>query len=379
MGERAPLRQGSARLSPALKGLLFAPALMGLGWLVARWRGLADISGSEGFLLFATLLLAIGLYGSTYGVAWKDIREDLPTVLTAVTAGVVLKAALIAGALWGVVEDPAYLLLAVVMAQIDPLAVSALLERSRLSPRGRAVLVIWASFDDPVSVLLAAYVAGFAFAEQVASPLRTGTYALELAANAVLVAVAVVVHRALRAARRRTAQPPPRRRSMVLHVLEVVLLLAFLAAAVRYSLLLGLAALGLFYRPRLGAWLQRAVRGAFVAAALCLGLLLVAGVDLWRGLVLGAAAFAAQGVVGWIVARRLAHVDRVLLACGQQNGITAIILALMLEPALPETVAIVAPAIVVVNLLHFAANEWWFPRYEGWRAAAAEGGQRHGL
>ncbi|MGE6737104.1 hypothetical protein, partial [Streptomyces sp. NPDC059900] len=319
-------------------------------------------------------------YGSTYDVAWQEVRDDLPTVLTAVTAGVVLKAALIAGVLWGVVADPAYLLLAVVMAQIDPLAVSALLDRSRLSQRGRAVLAIWASFDDPVTVLLAAYVAGFTFAEQVASPLRTdtGTYALELAANAVLVVIAVAAHRALRAARRSRAQPPPRRRAVALHVVEVVLLLVFLAAAVRYSLLLGLAAIGLFYRPRLGAWLGRAVRGAFVAASFCLGLLLVLGVDLWRGLVLGCAAFAAQGVVGLLVARRLERVDRVLLACGQQNGITAIILALMLEPALPRTVAIVAPAIVVVNSLHFAANEWWFPRYER-RRAAVEGEQRRGL
>ncbi|MFJ9629828.1 hypothetical protein ACIRU8_19160 [Streptomyces sp. NPDC101175] len=33
-----------------------------------------------------------------------------------------------------------------------------------------------------------------------------------------------------------------------------------------------------------------------------------------------------------------------------------------LKPAFPRTVAIVAPAIVVVNVLHFAANELWTRR-----------------
>ncbi|MGP3775944.1 cation:proton antiporter domain-containing protein [Streptomyces sp. SDT5-1] len=374
-GRPAPPSGGPARLSPAIRGLLLAPALMAIGWAVARFGDVEDISGSDGFLALATILLAVGLYGSTYGVSRSDVRDELPTVLTAVTVGVVCKAALIAGALWWVVPDPSYVLLAVVMAQIDPLAVSALLDRSRLSQRGRAVLAIWASFDDPVTVLLAAYVARFALAGQSGSPVRTtaGAYAVELAANAALVAVALAAHRGLRTARR--TWPGAERR---VHVAEVALLLGFLAAAVRWSLLLGLAAVGLFYRPRLGAWLERAVRGAFVAAAVSLGLLLVLGVDPLRGLVLGVAAFAAQGVVGWFVARRLEHMDRVLLACQQQNGITAIILALMLEPDLPRTVAIVGPAIVVVNALHFTAHTWWFPRYAR-RRADAEGGQRHGV
>ncbi|NUR64455.1 MAG: hypothetical protein HOQ47_01735, partial [Streptomyces sp.] len=48
--------------------------------------------------------------------------------------------------------------------------------------------------------------------------------------------------------------------------------------------------------------------------------------------------------------------DRVSLSLSQQNGITAIILALLLEPALPQAVAVIAPAILVVNLLHLGSN-----------------------
>jgi hypothetical protein len=40
------------------------------------------------------------------------------------------------------------------------------------------------------------------------------------------------------------------------------------------------------------------------------------------------------------------------LAQAQQNGITAIILALWVEKSCPGAVAILGPAVVVVNLLH---------------------------
>jgi hypothetical protein len=64
------------------------------------------------------------------------------------------------------------------------------------------------------------------------------------------------------------------------------------------------------------------------------------------------------------VARRLPARDRWYLACGQQNGITAIILAVLLEPVFPGVVAVVAPAILVVAILHDLSNaalDRWLP------------------
>jgi hypothetical protein len=52
-------------------------------------------------------------------------------------------------------------------------------------------------------------------------------------------------------------------------------------------------------------------------------------------------------------------VDRVYLALGQQNGITAVILALALQPVLPYAVSVVAPAILAVNILNIASNGVW--------------------
>ncbi|WP_221357136.1 hypothetical protein [Streptomyces beigongshangae] len=84
---------------------------------------------------------------------------------------------------------------------------------------------------------------------------------------------------------------------------------------------------------------------------------LVDGVEPGPGIALGTAAFGAQTAVGWILTRSLDHYDRVsLVALAQQNGVTAVVLALSLEPAFPRTVAIVAPAVVTVNTLRFLAN-----------------------
>ncbi|WP_219508378.1 hypothetical protein [Nonomuraea ceibae] len=76
----------------------------------------------------------------------------------------------------------------------------------------------------------------------------------------------------------------------------------------------------------------------------------------WTSLMLGLAAFAAQMLAALVLTRGLAFADRVHLGLAQQNGITAVSLALAFERDFPGFVAIVAPAIVTVNLVHVAAN-----------------------
>ena len=136
-------------------------------------------------------------------------------------------------------------------------------------------------------------------------------------------------------------------------VLAVVFTISIL-----YFMMLGIALVGLFLRPsKVGGYIDNVVVWALRAAAVLVGMLLINGVDLWRGVALGAAAYMAQVIVGFLLTRGLPAKDRWHISFAQQNGITAIILALLFEPIHPGTVAIVAPAIVVVNGLHFAANK----------------------
>jgi hypothetical protein len=82
----------------------------------------------------------------------------------------------------------------------------------------------------------------------------------------------------------------------------------------------------------------------------------VNGANIWPGLALGFLAYTAQIIIGLILGRALPYKDRLHIAFAQQNGITAIILALLFETYYPGTAAIVAPAIIAINILHAVAN-----------------------
>ncbi|MGW3100423.1 hypothetical protein [Streptomyces sp. NPDC001100] len=181
-------------------------------------------------------------------------------------------------------------------------------------------------------------------------------YAAQLGWNAAPAAGAAAVWLLLR----RRWGGNPSQWSRAARIVAVLLLLVLVVVAAGCTLMLGTAVVGLFFRPAaLRRHLGTITRGAYVAAAFTLGLLLVDGIDLVHGLVLGAAAYGAQIVVGSVLARKLDRVDRISLALGRRNGVTAVILALSLQPMFPRAVAIIAPAVVTVNCLHFVANSLW--------------------
>ncbi|WP_416967354.1 hypothetical protein [Streptomyces sp. 4F14] len=328
-----------------MRQLALLLGLLAAGWVTGLATGADSPGGLDGFLFTTMLLLAVGLYGATCDISLREARDHLGLLLLAVTVGVVAKAALIALALWAVVSDPAYLVLAITVAQVDPLSVAALRDSSRMSPRAKTILSVWASFDDPVTVLLTAFTVPLV-ADGAGIGGSAGGYAAQLGWSAVLVGGAGAVWFFVRRWRGRLADAA-----------GVVLVAGMLVLAASYTLMLGIAVVGLFFRPEaLGRRLPQVTRFAYGFAAILLGLLLVGGVSVGYGVVLGAAAFAAHAAVASVLTRRLSRGDRVLLALGQQNGVTAIVLALSLEPAFPRAPAIVAPAIVTVNLLHWLAN-----------------------
>ena len=125
--------------------------------------------------------------------------------------------------------------------------------------------------------------------------------------------------------------------------------------AVYFKWMLGIALLGLFLRPSIKR-LPDLISAAFYIAILLLGFLLVNGINWLNGLILALAALLSQVFVGFLLTRGLPRVERFYLAFAQQNGITAMILALLFETQLPETVSIVAPAILFINLGYYLIN-----------------------
>lgn len=351
-------------------------ASLAVTW-VAAMAGLAlgrpAPATSSWYLQASTILLAIGLFASTSSIHLASLAQRLGSLLVAVSVGVLAKAAAISAVMVAVFRVPESLLLGLAVAQIDPLSVSALSRRGSLSARGRSFLAAWASFDDPVTVLLTLSLsaavlsrtgsAGGGLSAGLAGG-GAGGFALRLLGNLALAGVLWACWEALRRSRPlgRRDSPRARRAELVVDSAEIVLLLGALAAAVAWSLLFGLAVSGLFLRPRL---LQRprgerareiVVDIAFYLAVVLLGLTLTRGVQLVPGVVLGVAAFFAQALVAPAIAWKAERGDRIRLAFAQQNGITAILLGLTLEPAFPGALGTIAPAILVVNVLHLGSK-----------------------
>ncbi|MBV1855834.1 hypothetical protein [Catellatospora tritici] len=327
--------------------LLTAFVLAGLGAALLFDVDAASLPHSDAYHWMAYLLLAIGLYGATYGIDLGQARHDKKIIVSAVTVGVVAKALIIGGVLALAWRDPLFLLLGVAVAQIDPLSVAALMGDGRMSPRARTILAAWSSFDDPITVILTVYAAAVAaaFGLGTASAAADGSwladYAVDLVGNVGLAAAAWLVWRHLR---------PPL-------WLRYLLLVGCAVAAMFTGWMLAMALIGLFARPpALQRLMPRITEAAMYAAAVALGVLLVGGIDLPAGIALGAVAFAAQALVAWPLTRGMPRADRWHLAAAQQHGITAIILALTLEIQFTGVVAVIAPTILTANVLHMAVN-----------------------
>jgi len=320
-------------------------------WAVAYLFDLRGLDDSPVYLYTTALLLGVGLFSSTVGIDLAEAREHRRLILAAVTVGVLFKAVLIGGVLLLATRDPVFLVLGVAVAQIDPLSVAAILGDDRMSPRVKTILASWASFDDPVTVIMVVYASAiatnsFGLGEKTSQGAGIGSYGLDLLFNAALAAAAYACWRLLRG------------RPWLLGAALAILA----AVAVWQFLMLALAIAGLFVRtPWLEAVVARVTTWALLLSGVLLGLLLVNGVSLGYGAALGAMAFVSQIVAGTILTRGLPRDDRIHLALAQQNGITAIILSLRLETQFNNAVAVIAPAILVTNLIHFAAN-WYADR-----------------
>ena len=336
-----------------------------------------NLSHAAGYQYAAGLLLAIGLYGSTHDIDFAEVKRSLKVVLVAVTVGVLVKASLIATVMVLAFDRPEYLVLGIAVAQIDPLSVAATQKSDRVSPRAKAILSVWAAFDDPMTVLLTLYFSARAVRYGTGSAgdgsvlTDTATVFGDLLLNLGLFALVAALWWAAAAwlGRRGPRRRPGTRPAVDLVALALVVALILFAA--QDMMVLAVALTGLLVRlGRFGAGLKTAVALAFLAASAVLGVVLASGeVFLREGLVLGASAFAAQLLVTLLISRllvrpRLTWPDLAHLGFGQQNGITAILLALALEPRFPGTVGVVGPAIVTVNLLH---HTFQWARVDRWR------------
>lgn len=313
---------------------------------------------------FYALLLGVGLTGCTFGIDKNELKgSDWRLIAMAVTIGVFVKALIIGGVMFFASGQPQFLILGIVVAQIDPLSVGALAGTSRISPKADNLLRAWSSLDDPITVLITVLVVtaqkafGFSLGIHISNVAANsiGGYGEYLYLNIALMAVAIWLWQLAY------------RGSLAWKIaFTASLLVAAILAGVNWYWMFGLALMGLSIRPETKVYnwinkkLETATKLAFLAAGVIVGYLLYAhlsahGLDaqiLW-GLALGAMAFVSQMIVAPLltIGSGYTRQDRWHLALGHQNGLTAASLGLA-----TGTIAIVVPAIIATHVLYGATN-----------------------
>lgn len=352
------------------------------GWgsaLLFGWQGLEH---SLPYVLVASALLCFGLYMAVYGIDKVEAKLHWRIVLIAVTFGVLCKYIVIFLSAYAFTTDWRYAVLGMAVAQIDPLSVAALQDDPRMNPKTKTILNMWASFDDPMTALATPFILGIAANIAHAHLYESGDWfdvfkgVLPFAVALLLVGV-IALRRRLHDTRGTRGwvhklDDDEKTKSAALGVVGL--------ASIPTRLYSIAAMTGWIIRPKwlgVGRRAELLTNTALYGATFLLGILLAGGVDWVGGIVLGCATYASQVIVAWLVMwfatriskterdddRRLSRRDTWHLALAQQNGITAIVLALNLEPVINGAVAAVSLAIVVVNLLNFVFN-WGYDRLE---------------
>jgi len=351
----------------SLGRLIHVVLIAALGYGCSLVFGLDDKSQTATWTVTAAIVLATGLYLAVLGIDRTEAKDHWRIVAVAVTIGVVGKWLLIFALCFALDHDWRYILLAMAVAQIDPLQVAALLNNSRMSARARTLVTCWASFDDPVTTVLAVLLLSlWGVINPVGAPSGIG-WSDAMASVLPIFVVLLLLAIALQIRRRYKT-------NMQLQLDEDSKNTLVLSAIVIGSIfrMFSLAALaGWFVRPR---WLQgkvadRLLQMALVIAMLMVGVLLSGGIDWTGGVLLGCATYCSQIIAAWIIMyfmvirkaknllqRQQAIRDTAHISLAQQNGLTAVVLALNLEPFLAGSVATVAVCVLVVNVLNLVGN-----------------------
>jgi hypothetical protein len=308
------------------------------GWYLGKVPGMQSLLESQIYPTFLNMLLATGLYASVAAIDTGRLKHDTGLILRVVTIGVALKTLVIGSVVYLFIQDWTAFAFAVIVAQIDPLAVGALTNQKsgRLGKRSKNILLAWASFDDPVTVVIAVLISTYLLS----ATLPNGSeYIFLQLGNLIIPAIAYFVSRFFGNHK---------------YINSAILFIVF-AISIWYGWMLAVAISGLFLRPFSGRITTTAVSAAFVISLLLVGAYLVFPVNMQLVFVLAFAAVTGQIIATLLLARELESRERLFVAFAQQNGITALILALFFARLIPNIVEIVALSVFVINVIHFLA------------------------
>lgn len=296
-----------------------------------------------GFQPFAAAALVIGLYGSVVGIDLNAIQKRRRLAIIVITVAVPLQILATAGLMWLIEPVSVSILVAVAMTQIDPLSVDTLLrDKDRMSEESKGILRVWASFDDPVTVL---------FGFLILLPLVTGegsivdvqSFTLYLAGNLVPAGLIYLL----------------KRYSSLLDnkILETIVLIVVLVYAFFIEGYLLAAIAGLLLRPLPERFFSRAIFVLYHIIVFTVGMSLVAYGINWRlGFLIAVIEFFVIQPATTLIVFNGKPSDLLRISYAQQNGLTTLLMGIAFEALGIRILDILLPGIIIVNLMNLAVN-----------------------
>lgn len=292
------------------------------------------------FSLFASIALTFGLYTAVAGIDLPALGRYKNTAIFIITAGVPLQIALIAGFMWLIYPHPVSILVAVAIDQIDPLSVSTLLNNKLgMSKEAKALLRVWASFDDPVTVLV-----GFAFLVPAITGVISGSMSSYLVSLLLNIVPAIVLYWF------------SKQKFFTRPVSFVLLGLVFAFTVWQQTYLLA-ALCGLFIRPLKNNLMEKVTEYLYYVVIVVVGAAVVDyGVDLRLGALLALGEFFIVQPLSALLLVKGTTNDIFRLAFAQQNGLTTILMGLVFQVMGFNVLPILLPAILIINTLNLSIN-----------------------
>ncbi|MEO0595585.1 MAG: hypothetical protein AAF126_05695 [Chloroflexota bacterium] len=296
---------------------------------------------------FAGAALVIGLYGSVVGIDLTAIQKRRRLAIVVITIAVPLQILATGALMWLIYPLAISWLIAVAMTQIDPLSVDTLLrDKDNMSEESKGILRVWASFDDPVTVL---------FGFLILLPLVTG----EATDFDVISTSLYVVYNLLPAALIYGLQ----RYTKLLDntVIATILLIVVLVFAFFVQGYLLAAIVGLLLRPLPEELFSRAIFVLYHLIVFIVGMALATfGTEIQEGIRLGFIIatiefFVIQPLTTLIVFNGTPS-DLLRISYAQQNGLTTLLMGIAFEALGIHILHILLPAIIIVNLMNLAVN-----------------------
>ena len=316
--------------------------LLGVG---AGWLSGQNPVETQFFQWFASFALVIGLYGSVIGIDLPAIRQRKWLAIIIITIAVPLQILATGGLMYLIYPFGLSWLLAVAIDQIDPLSTATLLgDKDKMSDEAKAILRVWASFDDPVTVLFGFFVLLPLVSGQAPGVAGHGAYFTGLALNLLPALALWLLYRYTRLLQ-------TRRSALVL--LAIVLLYAFFTE----SYLLAAIA-GLLLRPIPEAYFAKAIQWLYYSIVFVVGMAIYSyGIDLRLGLLLAVVEFFVVQPLTAIILFNGTASDVFRVAYAQQNGLTTLLMGIAFESLGIQVLHILLPAILIINLFNLGVNK----------------------